>query len=329
MSELLAPMGTPTSTDHPVEILMREHELLLDLGVRLREEATALVRAGDPHSATSALHSLTEIQGEIRRAQSHYVREENVIFPYLEKHGVVQPPMIMWSEHDMIRAIEKRLDETLRAEGESEVRNMAAALERASGELAEMFASHFQKENSILFPMALRLFTEQEWADTERQFAELGYWKVVPASLQSAVQDGIVPAREVDGEVAFATGALPIRVIEKILDTLPVDVTFVDADDRVKYFSNGADRVFPRTEAIIGRKVQQCHPEKSVHVVNQILEDFRNGRRDTADFWIQSGGKFILIRYFAVRQSGEYLGCLEVTQDATGVRALEGEKRLL
>ncbi|UCG91306.1 MAG: DUF438 domain-containing protein [candidate division WOR-3 bacterium] len=131
-------------------------------------------------------------------------------------------------------------------------------------------------------------------------------------------------------KVSFRTGDLSSKEIESLLNTLPVDITFVDREDTVRYFSQTKERIFPRTKAVIGHKVQQCHPEKSVHVVNQILEDFKNGRRDKAEFWINMNKRLIFIRYFPVRDTnGDYLGCLEVTQDITDVKAIEGEKRLL
>lgn len=118
--------------------------------------------------------------------------------------------------------------------------------------------------------------------------------------------------------------------IEAIFNNLPVDITFVDSEDTVRYFSQSKERIFPRTKAVIGRKVQQCHPQKSLHVVNQILEDFKSGQRDVAEFWINLKGRLIYIRYFAVHdKDGNYLGCLEATQDITDVRKIEGEKRLL
>jgi PAS domain S-box-containing protein len=130
--------------------------------------------------------------------------------------------------------------------------------------------------------------------------------------------------------VSFETGNLFFDEIEAILNTLPVDITFVDRDDKVCYFSQTKERIFLRTPAIIGRKVQQCHPEKSVHMVNRILDDFKEGKRDKAQFWIKLNDRFILIQYFAVRnKKGTYLGCLEVTQDITEIKKLEGEKRLL
>ena len=123
---------------------------------------------------------------------------------------------------------------------------------------------------------------------------------------------------------------LSYEVIEALLDALPVDITFVDEDDRVRYFNKEGKRIFARSRKIIGIKVQKCHPQKSIHVVNQILQDFRNNKRDSANFWIDLKGRKIYIRYFAVRdKEGNYLGCVEVTQDITDIQKITGEKRLL
>ena len=130
--------------------------------------------------------------------------------------------------------------------------------------------------------------------------------------------------------VGLEPGPLSLEELQSILNGLPVDISFVDAKGRVRYFNETPERLFPRTRAIIGRTVQNCHPDKSIHVVNQILEDFSQGKREQAEFWIQLGGKFIHIRYFSIRNAkGEYLGCLEVSQDLTELKKLEGEKRLL
>ena len=123
---------------------------------------------------------------------------------------------------------------------------------------------------------------------------------------------------------------MPREEIEAILNTLPVDITFVDAEDTVRYFNKAEGRIFVRTKSVIGRKVQMCHPQKSVHIVNKILDSFRSGKKDVAEFWIQMGERLVHIRYFAVRdKDGRYLGTLEVTQDLTDIKKIEGEKRLL
>jgi len=128
----------------------------------------------------------------------------------------------------------------------------------------------------------------------------------------------------------FETGSLSKEEIEAILNALPVDISFVDANDAVKYFNKAEKRIFVRTKAVIGRKVQLCHPQKSVHIVNKILETFKNGKKDVAEFWITMNNRLIHIRYFAVRnKNGKYLGTIEVTQDITEIKKIEGEKRLL
>jgi PAS domain S-box-containing protein len=128
----------------------------------------------------------------------------------------------------------------------------------------------------------------------------------------------------------FETGSLSKEEMEAILNTLPVDITFVDKDDTVKYFNKAEKRIFVRTKAVIGRKVQLCHPQKSIHIVNRILDSFKTGKKDVAEFWIQAKNRLIHIRYFAVRdENGKYLGTMEVTQDITDIKEIEGEKRLL
>jgi len=130
--------------------------------------------------------------------------------------------------------------------------------------------------------------------------------------------------------IEFDTGCLSKKELETLLDTLPVDVTFVDREDTVRYFNRLKDRIFKRSKAVVGRKVQQCHPQKSLHAVNRIVEDFKSGRRNVAEFWIKLNDRLVHIRYFAVRsQSGEYLGTLEVSQDITDIKKIDGEKRLL
>ncbi len=131
-------------------------------------------------------------------------------------------------------------------------------------------------------------------------------------------------------KVALDTGSLTPEQINLMLVHMPVDVSFVDENDTVVYYSATPERIFPRSPGVIGRKVQNCHPPKSLDTVNRILEAFKAGRRDEAEFWIEMDGKFIHIRYFALRDAGRrYRGCLEVSQDVTGIRALQGQKRLL
>mgnify|MGYP000011627717 CR=1 FL=1 len=235
-------------------------------------------------------------------------------------------------EHDKIREIEKNLRSQYEARKTTEFQRFTRIIEETAISLAETLANHFYKENNILFPTALQVVGKSEWSDLRQQFDELGYCCFTPETAKIAFEEVATPVSQpaAEGVISLETGTLSIEEVDTILDTLPLDITFVDRDDTVRYFNQSKDRVFPRTKAIIGRKVQQCHPQKSVHVVNQILDDFRAGRKDTAQFWINLKGRLIYIRYFAVRdEKGEYQGTLEVVQDVTGIRALEGERRLL
>lgn len=314
----LAPAG------HPINILMEEHKILLGFADKLRKISVQINEVKD-------LDQLKHLAEHFKESESHYVREENVLFPFLEKHGITQPPAIMWMEHDKIREIKKRLYLLIEKNENMASQDFARQLEEIAISLTEMLTSHFYKENNILFPTALKVINEDEWKDIRQQFDELGYCCFTPqvSKVATEVSETPIIERNVEGNVPLETGTLSKDEIEAILDNLPVDITFVDKRDTVRYFNQSKDRIFPRTKAVIGREVQQCHPQKSLHIVNQILKDFKSGKRDVAEFWIQLNGKFIHIRYFAMRKNGEYLGCLEVTQDITKIKKIEGEKRLL
>ena len=320
----LAPEG------HPIHILMEEHKILLDFAENLRntmsemKKAKGFGEAGEDH--------LQHIIEHLRESESHYQREENVLFPYLEKHGVTQPPAIMWMEHDKIREIEKNLFTQAEAKKNTGYRQFVRQCMETAVALSEMLSNHFYKENNVLFPTALKVILKEEWADIRKQFDEIGYCCFTPESATIQLEEAatIAPAMREESKVNFETGVFSTEELEAMLNTLPFDITFVDKDDTVRYFSQGKDRLFVRTKAIIGRKVQQCHPQKSVHIVNRILDSFRKGTRDAAEFWINLQGKLVHIRYFAVRDgASRYLGCVEVTQDITVIKKIEGERRLL
>jgi hypothetical protein len=204
-------------------------------------------------------------------------------------------------------------------------------LRESAIELSETLASHFYKENNILFQTSLRLFSEDEWKRMRDDFDDIGYGILNPERVDG--QDApplLVGTGASDDMVRFESGAIRRDILERVLNTLPVDITFVDEKDQVRYFSLSPERIFVRSKSVIGREVRNCHPKKSVEKVEQILDDFRAGTRDNADFWINLGGQLIYIRYFAVRDDDKkYLGCLEVSQNLTEIKKIEGEKRLL
>ena len=319
----LAPPG------HPVHILMEEHRILLEHAEELLSLVGRLSEAGKLEPEIR--EHLSHLAEHFRDSESHYIREENVLFPYIEKHGITEPPAIMWMEHNQIREVKKKLYQLVENAPATPFPQFLQELTSTSRSLQNWLNTHFHKENNILFPLSLQVLSREEWADIRLQFDELGYCCFTPVEALPAMPEVREPAKlELEGEITFDTGALTPQELEAILNALPVEITFVDKNDTVRYFNRAETRTFPRTRAVLGRKVQQCHPQKSIHVVNKIIEEFKAGVRDVAEFWINHRGRFIHIRYFPVRSpQGEYLGVLEVTQDITEIKKLEGEKRLL
>ncbi|MBC7252192.1 MAG: DUF438 domain-containing protein [Anaerolineae bacterium] len=296
----------------------------------------ALQKALDELKATpgqAQLQQARERLQELREYEKHYLRKENILFPFLERHGFTGPSSVMWAIHDDIRAGWKALDELLAAGPGDDPAAFKARLDELFPPLNTAIREMFYKEENILFPTALEKLSEDEWREIRAQEQEIGYCYVEPGRQwppKAAVAAAAPTPSPTEGLLSLDTGLLTAQEVNLLLKHLPVDVTYVDKDDTVRYFSQTKERIFPRSPAIIGRKVQKCHPPASVHRVQRILDDFREGRRDVAEFWIQMQGKFIHIRYFAVRDDkGEYQGTLEVSQDVTHIRALEGERRLL
>lgn len=328
--EALEKEETLAMEGHPVNTLMGEHKILLGFSGELRKIITeSLENGADKTQLNSKIEGIVK---HFKDSESHYQREENVLFPYLEKKGITQPPAIMWMEHNKIREIKKQIYKILDERTDKDNRVFLQQLLNENNVLSEMLFSHFTKENKILFPTALKVINEQEWAQIREQFDEIGYCCFTPAPAELTVEKE--PIKDVgafpEGTVKFETGSLTPQEISEIFNSLPVDITFVDKDDTVKYFSNSKDRIFLRTKAVIGRKVQQCHPQKSIHLVEKILQEFKRGERKTAEFWINLQSKLIHIRYFPIiNPKNEYLGCIEVTQNITEIQKIRGEKRLL
>ena len=263
----------------------------------------------------------------------HYSRKENLIFPYLEKYGITSPPKVMWGVDDEIRAKIKDVKLSLTSyNGDKE--EIKEKLEDATNQIKEMIF----KEENILFPMCLDTLTEDEWIRIYNESDEIGFTLIEPVKNWNRARVNVEEKakQETDGEavdkgyIKFETGLLTTNEITHLLNTIPADMTFVDKDNIVKYFSQGKDRIFARTKAVIGRTVENCHPPASVHVVEKIVNDLKSGKKDSESFWIKKGDKYILIQYFAVRdEKGEFLGTLEYTQDIAPIQAITGEKRLL
>jgi len=303
---------------HPVHTYMLANERIAELANRLAGVTRDLGTAAGGRSK-ELLEQARKLVEDLKGVDLHYTRKENQLFPFLERHGISGPSKVMWGVHDEIRSALKKARE---AAAGGDVTELAKAGPRLARDLAEMI----YKENKILFPVALQALTPDEWNEVRKGEDELGYAFTEPSA---AAPEGGRVAGAATGELALRTGKLTLEQVNLMLTALPVDVSFVDEHDEVRFYSEG-ERHFPRSPAVIGRKVQNCHPQKSVGTVQKILDAFRAGDKDVAEFWIEHGGKFLHIRYFAMRdEAGVYRGCLEVGQDVTGIRALEGERRLL
>ncbi len=264
---------------------------------------------------------------ELKEFYPHYTKKENILFPYMEKKmPKFEGLAIMWALHDMVKnQVQNALDKLRDKDSDDHEVNVAIA------ELFFGILGIIKKEEIILFPAASEVLSEQEWNEMNRQSYEYSF-----PFIEKKWNEGFLEANErnekteMDGKFKTETGELDFNQIKLVFDSLPVDMTFVDENNKVRFFTRPKDRIFPRSPAIIGRDVNKCHPPDSVHIVEEIVEAFRKGERDTATFWIRIKNKTILIQYFAMRnENNEYKGVLEVSQDITEIKSLEGERRLL
>jgi DUF438 domain-containing protein len=331
--EQLAGQELLLASGHPISILIEEHRIMLERAEKLEEFIGIVEEACDSVYVGDIMTELQSIAKDFQDSEKHYMREENVVFPIAEKHGITEPPAIMWMEHDEIREVKRKFTSLVDKWNAITFEEFKKRLTETAKPLCSLLPSHFYKENNILFPAILEATSIDEWIEARKEFDEIGYCSFTPATATVQMESGKARSQkdlQGEAELKFENGSLSKEEVEGILDALPIDLSFVDKTDRVKYFNKAEKRIFVRTKSVIGRKVELCHPKKSVHVVTKIVEAFKSGKKDVAEFWINMGGRLVHIRYFAVRdQNKKYLGTLEVTQDLTDIRKIEGEKRLL
>ncbi|MHC5269435.1 DUF438 domain-containing protein [Enterococcus sp. LJL98] len=346
---------------HPIHTLKLENQIIQSL---LTDEIDSLlekIQKGDWSYQARLIAALTDLQ----QIEKHYARKETLIFSYMEKYGITAPPQVMWGIDDEVRAM---LQETLTyAQSEKVAFNpLFEKWQALKEEIEEMIF----KEEEIMVPMTLDVFSLKDWEQIAADSFEIGFayiqdplpWKASQEALlkeeereplrQLAIQKakettediakGLAQATPADeahyewenhaqaDQMVFPTGVLNGAQLLAIFQTLPVDLTYVDEEDRVRFYSEGPIRIFPRTRSVIGREVVNCHPPKSMHLVEEILNDFKVGLREHAEFWIDMKERKIYIRYFALKDvDGNYLGCLEVSQDITEIQKITGQNRLL
>lgn len=307
----------------PLQALQEENQKFTKLVQDIRQLVQVVGKAESGSDLGTSLEEWQVKHQELLAVDQHYTKKENILFPYLERHGISGPPSVMWGIHDEIRAALKDITVVI----QSVQGNMASpqlSLEIGNVVLSTLNAisEMVYKEENILFPMCKDTLTADEWAEIRVQIKD-------PLATVYTSRDGqVVPSAHSAG-IDLDIGVLTPEQINLLLTHLPVDVTFVDENDEVRFFSNGPERIFERARAVIGRKVQFCHPPNSMGIVEQILQDFRSGKKDSAEFWIDMKGQKIYIRYFAVRdKDGAYRGTLEVSQNITEIQSLTGQKRI-
>jgi DUF438 domain-containing protein len=316
---------------HPVDTFKKENRELERVVKELRglfDQPETVISGQEKEKYLNTVKSLFN---NLMDVDKHYRRKENLLFPFLEKYGITGPPKVMWGKHDETRDLLKNAISVLNMPGDFTPEMMQMKVELHLAPAAKAITDMIMKEEEILLPMTLDKLTETDWYEIYRQTNEIGYCLYDPnVSWKPQGVEIVVETSAEEGTISLPSGKFTSQEILAVLNSLPVDITFVDREDKVKYFSQGKERVFDRNRAILGRDVRMCHPPSSVHVVDQIIGDFKSGVADSAPFWIQMGGKFIHIEYFALRnENGEYLGTLEVSQDLTEKRKISGDQRIL
>ncbi len=322
-------MNTLTSKEnnfpqgHPVRVYLEENILIKELFEQLFKV-----------DIKADFQLFFNLFNQLSQVEKHFARKENQLFPYLEKYGWTGPSQGMWAFHDQIREEIKFVRKDIEEKNFDNVLNSLITVFNSLTHLISV-------EENRLLPNAMNLLNEDDWKEMYEGDCEIGWMFATPPARYPEVQEEeyIHPSLDtkkrelsfsLEDRTHFDEGYLTMQQVNFIFKYLPVDITYVDENDKVVFYNRGDDRVFPRSAGIIGREVKFCHPPKSVDQVLKILEEFKAGRQDTAEFWIEFKGKFVHIRYFAIRDDEKnYKGVIEMSQDVTEIRALEGQKRLL
>ena len=316
---------------HPVHTFQKENRALEWELASVNKLFTEISEKKDEEDVSGIFPEIHSHFNALLDVEKHYSRKENLLFPFLEKHDITGPSKVMWSKQDVVRQNLKSALETL-----NEVKKITASEAKSVIGLvlkpaADSIEDMIYREEEILFPLSLDTLSDQEFYEISEQSLEIGFCLYDPPD--SWKPEGVVSKSkkvEEKDRIQLPSGSFTTEELTTVLNTIPFDLTFVDKDDNVRYFTQGKERIFTRNRAILGRNVQNCHPPSSVHIVEKILEDFKSGKEDQARFWINMKGQFIIIEYHAMKdKDGNYLGTLEVSQNLTEKRSLEGEQRLL
>lgn len=317
---------------HPVDLFSHENEELRKVTAQARQLLEEIGTMPEGSVIQDKVYKLQGFFNNLTDVDKHYQRKEYLLFPYLESKGITGPPKVMWGKHDEIRELINGSIEILHHENITR-EDLLASAEIILNQTLFAIDDMTVKEEQILFPMSMDKLTETEWFEISKQSLEIGFCLYDPLVAWKptwAMEANIDDAQKEDNHIQLPSGGFTAGELLAILNTLPIDMTFVDKDDKVKYFSQGAERIFQRNRAILNRDVRHCHPPASAHIVDKIIDDFKTGRQTRAPFWINMGGKMIHIEYFALHDdNGDYMGTLEVSHNVNRYRELEGEQRIL
>ncbi len=297
---------------HPIRIYLEENILIQELLDKLVN-----LKPKEYQTFFNIFNNLCEVE-------LHYVRKENQLFPFIEKYGWNTTSQYMWTFHDQIREQLKEIRQTY------EKMNYPLLPDLIS-DLSDNMKHMILLEESTLFKNAIEDLTLEDWDSIKKGDAEVGFMIKTLQEYVHPKDDFEKREIKLEGEAQhFEEGFLTPTQVNLIFKNLPLDITYVDEKDKVVFYNNGDERIFPRSPGIIGREVRFCHPPKSVDQVLKILEAFKDGSQDSAEFWINFKGDFIHIRFFAIRdEKKDYRGVMEITQDVTDIKALKGERRIL
>lgn len=317
---------------HPVHSYIEENKALKGI---LRRFNSLLKKISRGNADEKTIQSFISEFNKLKEIEKHYTRKENQLFPFLEQKGFSGPSKVMWGKHDEVRGLLKQVQDCINNEKWNE-------LTKAGKKLSSDIKGMIFKEEKILFPTAMKKLNQEDWVKIRKGENEIGYAWITPGNVwdanltqqlstqRQAEEEMKKPVDDTISNFHLDEGTLTLEQMHLMLKNLPLDISFVDENDKVKYYSATDDRIFPRSPGVIGRDVHNCHPPKSVHVVERILQSFKNKEKKNAEFWITMNDRFIHIRYFALYDNeGRYKGVIEVSQDVTDIRSLQGEKRLL
>lgn len=315
---------------HPVDTFKKENRELLKL-VGTLNKFYEKIQAPEDLELNTYLIQLKAFFNNLMDVDKHYLRKENLLFPFLEKYDITGPPKVMWGKHDETRELLKASQEGLDIKGEVQTEEVKALIDLVLQPASNAVSDMVMKEEEILLPMCMDKLSDKEWYQISTQSLDYGFCLYDPET--EWVPEGIEKSEvsnAMNGMIQLPTGKLSVIELNALLNALPVEITFVDHQDKVRYFSRGRDQIFKRNRAVLGRDVRLCHPPKSVHLVEQVVRDFKSSKEDKAVFWLEMNGMFVYIEYYAIRdEENNYLGTMEVVQNVAPYRDLKGEQRLL